>query len=127
MITKRNSRQKTLILEELKKQKGHPTAFEIFSILREKYPSIGFATVYRNLNKLVSEGLALELHPERTKARFDGCTDEHYHLFCSRCGSIVDMNSLPEELFIRKIEKINGVKIKTQSIRFSGQCSKCLE
>ena len=45
----RMTRQRAVILEELRKVKTHPTADELYSIVRERLPRISLGTVYRNL------------------------------------------------------------------------------
>ena len=43
----RMTRQRAVILEELRKLKSHPTADELYSIVRERLPRISLGTVYR--------------------------------------------------------------------------------
>ena len=54
--TTRMTRQRKLILEELRRMKSHPTADEIYSMVREKLPRISLGTVYRNLQLLTGPG-----------------------------------------------------------------------
>ena len=53
----RNTKQKEIILEILKEKENmfHPTAGDLVKLVLDTYPSIGQATVYRNINKLVDE------------------------------------------------------------------------
>ena len=52
----RMTRQRAVILEELRKVKTHPTADELNSIVRERLPRISLGTVYRNLDFLADTG-----------------------------------------------------------------------
>ena len=52
----RMTRQRAVILEELRKVKTHPTADELYSIVRERLPRISLGTVYRNLDFLADTG-----------------------------------------------------------------------
>ena len=51
---RRNTRQKAVILEELRKLSSHPTAVRLYDIVRRRLPRISLGTVYRNL-ELLSE------------------------------------------------------------------------
>ena len=48
----RMTRQRKVILEELGKVYTHPTADEIYTMVKEKLPNISLGTVYRNFVKL---------------------------------------------------------------------------
>ena len=55
-MRKRQTIQCSLILDAINRIGGHSTADEIYDNLKDDYPSLGRATVYRNLNKLAEEG-----------------------------------------------------------------------
>ncbi|MGB5882784.1 MAG: transcriptional repressor, partial [Desulfobulbales bacterium] len=42
--------QRQVILEELQKVTSHPTASDVFDMVRKRLPRIGLGTVYRNLD-----------------------------------------------------------------------------
>ena len=54
-MEKRNTKQKEIILDILKDKENmfHPSAGDLVKLVLDAYPSIGQATVYRNINKLV--------------------------------------------------------------------------
>ena len=55
------TKQRKVILEELRKLKTHPSADEIYNIVRERLPRISLGTVYRNLEILSDAGVILKL------------------------------------------------------------------
>lgn len=87
----RMTRQRKVILETIKKLKTHPTADEVFSLVRRKLPRISLGTVYRNLELLTDQGLIRKLETAGTQKRFDGDMQEHQHVRCIRCGKIDDL------------------------------------
>ncbi|MBN1292972.1 MAG: transcriptional repressor [Candidatus Latescibacteria bacterium] len=117
--------QRRLILEELKKVKTHPTADEIYVIVRKTMPRISLGTVYRNLEILSAMGLIIKIEGFGNQRRFDGNTNKHYHIRCIKCGKIDD---LPEDA-ITNIEvdhnKIKGYSIYNHEIQLSGICEQC--
>ena len=50
----RQTRQREVILEELRKLTSHPTAADLYEIVRRRLPRVSLGTVYRNL-ELMSE------------------------------------------------------------------------
>jgi len=55
--TQRNTRQRQVVLEELRKLTSHPTAAELYEITRARLPKISLGTVYRNLEVLAENGV----------------------------------------------------------------------
>jgi len=53
----RMTKQRGVILEEIKMTVSHPTADEIYESVRKRLPSISLGTVYRNLDILASCGM----------------------------------------------------------------------
>lgn len=87
------SRQRNLILDIVRTNPVHPTAEWVYEQARKEIPAIGLATVYRNLNMLASLGEIEKIPGVDGVDRFDGDCSEHYHLKCSRCGRLYDLQS----------------------------------
>ncbi|MCJ7604005.1 MAG: transcriptional repressor, partial [Desulfobulbaceae bacterium] len=68
----RMTKQRQVILEELRKVKTHPTADDMYQMLRKKMPKISLGTVYRNLEILSESGIIQKLDVGGTQKRFDG-------------------------------------------------------
>ncbi len=124
-MKRRQTKQRTLILEELRELRTHPTADELFSIIRSKMPKISLGTVYRNLEILETEGYIHKLDDGDGPRRYDGVLEDHYHIRCIECGRIEDIavNGIcfDSSLISSKPgwSQING------SITISGICPKC--
>lgn len=89
--------QREAILKELKHNKKHPTADEIYIKLRISMPQLSLATVYRNLEQMADLGLIRKISIAGRQARFDGETECHFHLRCTKCGFVRNIGI--EELF----------------------------
>lgn len=87
----RMTKQRAIILEELRKLKTHPTADEVYSIVRKRLPNISLGTVYRNLDFLTENGEIRCLAVSGIAKRFDGDLSSHQHVRCLRCGCIADV------------------------------------
>ncbi|MDO9584166.1 MAG: transcriptional repressor [Desulfomicrobium sp.] len=121
----RLTNQRRMILEELKSVTTHPTADEIYGMVRQKLPRISLGTVYRNLEVLSSLGLVRKLENAAGQKRFDGDVSPHHHIRCDTCGKVGDIFDAPD---ISGIEQ--GVSTDFQitglSLEFSGICPQCL-
>ncbi len=119
--------QRRVIIEELKKLKTHPTADELYSIVRRKLPQISLGTVYRNLDVLSEAGKIWKLELGGKQRRFDGNIKLHHHLRCVECGCVEDLEledmEPVEEILARKVDG----RIKGWSLEFQGLCEKCGE
>ena len=127
------SRQRRLILDIVKSNPVHPTAEWVYRQAREEMPSIGIATVYRNLNALANVGEIGKISGNDGIDRFDGKSAEHYHMQCSRCGRLVDLNakdtSALEELrkVISTTFDVEGQDITVTTTLLKGVCEKCAD
>ena len=72
----RMTRQRMVILEELRKVKTHPTADELYAMVRTRMPRISLGTVYRNLDFLTESKEILKLESDGSIRRF-GASIKH--------------------------------------------------
>ena len=112
------SKQRELILEYLKSVDTHPTAEMVYNALRKECPNISLGTVYRNLEKLYSNG-------DIPKERFDGNIEKHYHGVCKKCGCIEDIFVKYDESIDKNISNNYDFKVLSHDIIFNIICSKC--
>ncbi|HMK36166.1 MAG TPA: transcriptional repressor [Desulfomonilaceae bacterium] len=122
---RRMTRQRKVILEELKKVTSHPTADQLHQMVRTRIPTVSIATVYRNLEILSEEGQVLKLDVAGTQRRFDGTTANHYHIRCSLCGKVDDVELEPMESIEETVRTSCGYKVITHRIEFTGICPEC--
>ncbi len=124
-ITRRNTRQRSVILDELRSVTTHPTAETLFQMVKKRLPSISFATVYRNLNLLRDEGKVLELTCERYRCRYDGDMNRHHHFFCVGCHTIIDLDPAVAEGICEKASHASGQDVSCHRISLYGYCETC--
>jgi Fe2+ or Zn2+ uptake regulation protein len=124
-ILRRKTRQRNIILEELRKVKTHPAACDIYNIVRRKIPSISFGTIYRNLNLLREQGKILELSCGKYSSRYDATVTPHYHFCCLACKNVFDINVSPLKNLDKRIGKNFGFDVRYHQIDFFGYCDNC--
>lgn len=122
-MQERQTKQKSIIYEALKTL-DHPTATEVYGWVKEKYPTVSRATVFRVLGGFASGGKALEIRTSGEEVRYDYNVFPHYHARCKACGKVTDVEiSLPEE-GLRAINDY-GFKIEGYTVEFYGICKHC--
>jgi Fur family ferric uptake transcriptional regulator len=120
----RNTQQRQIVLEELRKVTSHPTATELYKAVRERLPKISLGTVYRNLDLLSQLGEVQKLKSGGTKTRFDGNPEQHYHIRCLRCGSVGDAHRSPLDISTDGLQQ-SGYKVLGHRLEFIGVCPRC--
>ena len=121
----RMTEQRRVILEELKKVTSHPTADEVYEMVRNRLPKVSLGTIYRNLDILSESGMIQRLEVGGSQMRFDANIEDHYHIRCTRCGTIADIpkRSIPgiEDIFSGAL----GYEITGHRIELVGICPDC--
>lgn len=119
------TRQRLVILETLKKMITHPTADEVFEIVRKRLPRISLGTVYRNLDILTEQGLIIKLDLAGPQRRFDGNPERHFHLRCVGCGRVFDIPDKAVGEIAISHEFENDFYVVDYCLHFIGICSEC--
>jgi Fur family ferric uptake transcriptional regulator len=119
------TRQRRVILEELRRLNSHPTADEVYEMARRRLPRISLGTVYRNLEILSECSMIQKLEWGGTPKRFDGNVGNHYHVRCIRCGSIEDVPLEPLTALEHAVRGKSDYEIIGSRLEFIGICPQC--
>ncbi len=97
---------------------GHPTAEQIFDYIREQYPSISLATVYKTLETFEKSELAIKVQTSGEKHRYDANMNSHNHLYCKKTGKIIDYkdDELEQMIFEYLEKKMPGRNFQVSNI-----------
>ncbi len=117
--------QRQVILEELSKVKTHPTANELYDMVRSRLPRIGLGTVYRNLELMADNGMILKIEVGGTQKRFDATTENHYHIRCSECGKVDDIDIPVLNDIVEEASDVSAYHITGHHVEFTGICGVC--
>lgn len=123
----RLTKQRKIILEEIQKVKSHPSANEIYTLVRRRLPRISLATVYRNLELLADHGLIQKLALAGSQRRFDGTVADHYHIRCLKCERVDDIALEPFFPVAETSAMPSGYQLLGHRLEFFGICPRCQE
>ncbi len=121
----RNTKQKEIILNTLRQMHSHPTIMDLYEMVQKVDPSIGQATVYRNVSKLVEEGLVMKIPTNDGVDHYDGDCTNHYHFICQKCHKLYDLHDENFPSVLQKVEKNNHFKVNRVHLILEGICHEC--
>lgn len=125
MSAKRNTIQRSLVLEAVNKLKCHATADEIYQEVTREHPNISKGTVYRNLNQLSDSGEIRKIETPGGADRFDHRCHDHYHVKCLRCGRVFDVDMEYITGLEGQIRDAHGFEFSGHDLMFRGICPEC--
>lgn len=119
--------QRVLIYKEMLDDKSHPTADVVYRRIRKKLPSISFDTVNRTLNLFSQIGLIDTLECSGRGKRYDPFTDEHHHLKCTECHSIIDVYNPELGAVTIPSDIADTFTVTNVKVLLTGVCKKCAQ
>ncbi len=119
------TRQRRVILEELRKANSHLTADEVYQIVRRRLPRISLGTVYRNLEVLSESGVIKKLELGGAQKLFDGKAEAHYHARCIRCGRVDDVSGDLGPIISDVFRDVSDYEIIGHQLLLTGLCPDC--
>ncbi|MEK9535784.1 MAG: transcriptional repressor [Aquiluna sp.] len=126
MTEKRNTWQKTAVLDELSNTEEFVSAQELHQKISQSGKKLGLTTVYRALTEMVEQGLADSLSLSDGEMRYRICTPEHHHhLICRVCGKTVEFDLPGFEELAQSVAKQNSFTELSHEIELFGICKDC--
>jgi len=108
------------IFEYLINERTHPTADEIYEVLKKEIPAISKATVYNTLRLFLEKQIVQLINLEKNEARYDSTLSWHGHFKCLSCGQIYDVG-------IEKLELsgLGNYQVLEKHLDLKGLCPSC--
>ena len=124
-MAKRNTIQRSLVLEAVNKLQCHATADEVYAEISKDHPTISKATIYRNLNVLSELGEIRRLEIPGSADRYDHISRNHCHVKCEGCGRVFDVDMDFVGGLESGIRDTHGFDFTGYDIIFHGVCPEC--
>jgi Fur family peroxide stress response transcriptional regulator len=117
--------QRVELVRLIAASEGHPNASQLYAKIKDRFPTMSPATVYKTLALLKEMNQVLEIDL-RDDSHYDGNRpDPHPHLICTRCNKIVDGTLELDPSAIRRLEAESGYQITRPQLTLYGLCSDC--
>jgi Fur family peroxide stress response transcriptional regulator len=126
MKVRNYSRKRDAVLDKIRSTKSHPTAEWVYLELKEEYPDLSLATVYRNIALFREEGSLVSVGTVNGQERFDGQVHPHGHFVCSQCHAMIDIGAATDYTEIAaQIEGSQRFQVDRVDITAHGLCDLC--
>lgn len=119
----KSTHQRLVILDSID-QFGHVDIDTLYDAIFQKYSTMSKATLYRNINDLISFHILEEVKLPHQKQQYEIKKVPHIHLLCSECGGVEDMFVETKPL-LETISSQSGFHINNSFIVMNGTCKSC--
>ncbi len=117
--------QRRTIFEALLDREDHPTADQVYDLVKRRIPGVSLTTVYRVLDTLVEIGVITKLCHAGGTVRFDPKIHQHHHLVCLRCERILDLEDEKLNALALPDVSTQGFEIREFHVHLRGICPEC--
>ncbi|HSU88820.1 MAG TPA: Fur family transcriptional regulator [Terriglobia bacterium] len=116
-----------LILDIFLANEGHRSVEDIYRVVREKDPRIGYTTVYRTMKILSDCGLAREIDLADGIMRYEHLYnhEHHDHMICMQCGKSIEFYKSEIEELQDEASAQLGFKVLDHKLQIYGVCMDC--
>ena len=113
------SAQRVAVAEFVLHTDAHPSADEVWSQVRARFPMVSRATVYNTLNLFVHKGLIRQLTLTGGRVVFDPKVEKHHHVIDEETGRIYDVPW--NALRVSRVDDIEGFDVETYQVVLRGK------
>ena len=124
--------QRMLVMETIADHRGeHLTVEEIYGLVRNKYPEIGLATIYRTVQVLADLQIIDKVSFDDGFARYEmgEMTQEkrhhHHHAICQNCGAVISFEDDLLDVLEQAVFDATGFRVTDHEVKLYGYCEKC--
>ena len=99
--------------------RDHPSADEVWTAVRRRFPMISRATVYNTLNAFVAKGLLARHVLAEGRVVFDPKVERHHHFVDDATGRIHDVPW--DAIDVRRVERLRGFDVREYQVVLRGR------
>ncbi|RMH15389.1 MAG: transcriptional repressor [Acidobacteria bacterium] len=120
---RRKTQQRAAIHKAIERADRPVGPQEILSAAQADVPALGIATVYRNLRRLVADGILRVVELPGAPSRYELAGKEHHHHFhCRACDRVFEVDDCPGS--IADLTP-TGFRLEAHDITLYGRCRDC--
>ena len=119
--------QRRAILDALSEAEGHPSAEDVFLIVKRKNPRVALGTVYQALAVLEKVGVIGSKHWAESPTRYDLNVEPHLDIRCTRCGEVSEVPGIALDGIEERIRNNTPYRVTRATMVVEGVCPECAE
>lgn len=117
--------QRATIYKALAGTTAHPSAEQLYRMVKPEMPHISLDTVNRTLNTFADVGIAFIVEGTGEAKRFDADLTGHQHFRCIKCRKIIDFYEASFEGLPIPAELEGKCEVLRRTVYFEGLCENC--
>jgi Fur family transcriptional regulator, ferric uptake regulator len=117
--------QRRAVLEALKEVRGHPSAEDIYLIVKKRNPRVALGTVYQALSVLEEIGVVGSKHWSESPTRYDLNLEPHLDIRCVACGAVSEVPGVELGELEERIRDNTPYEVTRTTIVVEGLCPSC--
>jgi Fur family peroxide stress response transcriptional regulator len=117
--------QRVAVYKALVSTDIHPTAEEVYQMVRRDIHNISLDTVNRTLLTLAEIGAAFQVEGTGQPRRYDGGLEDHQHFRCIKCGKVIDFHYEPFNQIEIPPHLEGRFEILRKTVYLEGVCEHC--
>jgi Fur family transcriptional regulator, ferric uptake regulator len=117
--------QRRAVLEALQDANGHPSAEDIYLIVKRKNPRVALGTVYQALSVFEQIGVVGAKHWSDSPVRYDLNIEPHLDIRCAECGEVSEIPGVELGQLEERIRRNTPYEVKRTMLVVEGLCPVC--
>lgn len=117
--------QRRAILEALSEARGHPSAEDVYLVVKRKNPRVALGTVYQALSVLEKIGVIESKHWSESPTRYDLNLAPHLDIRCVRCGEVAEVPGVEMGNIEQQIQSNTPYEVTRATMLIEGLCPEC--
>jgi Fe2+ or Zn2+ uptake regulation protein len=117
--------QRRAVLEALEEARGHPSAEDIYLIVKKKNPRVALGTVYQALSVLEEIGVIGSKHWSESPTRYDLNVEPHLDIRCVGCGEVAEIPGVELGGLEERIRDNTTYEVTRAMLVIEGLCPVC--
>ena len=119
--------QRRAVLEALSRAEGHPSAEDVYLIVKRENPRVALGTVYQALSVLEEVGVVGSKHWADSPTRYDLNVEPHLDIRCTGCGEVSEVPGVALSGIEARIRKNTAYKVTRATMVVEGLCPACID
>lgn len=117
--------QRKAVLEALGESRGHPSAEDVYLLVKQKNPRVALGTVYQALSVLEEIGVIGAKHWSESPTRYDLNVDPHLDIRCLGCGAVSEIPGVGLGDLEDRLRAATPYEVTRATVVVEGLCPAC--
>lgn len=114
-----------MVLIALAEAGSHVTADELHRRVRQDHPEVSASSIYRTMEVLTDLQIVEHVHLGHGAAQYHLTDEEHAHLVCNGCGTIIELDASTSSRFADTVAAELDFHLDLGHFALTGWCGAC--